>query len=195
MDVGEAAPRQVVSGLVKYIPEADMANRGVVLVCNLKPAAMRGVQSQAMVLAATSPDGATVSRWCLSGAAIKVRTCCGRVVEVKSNGIAACPQVELVEPPEGVAPGERVFVDGYAGEPDEQLNPRKKVWDQVRTGWHVRAKQGRGAGEGGGGGRRAGRPAQAQEEGLGSGADRLACDGETGSGAQRGRGGDRVKAG
>lgn len=31
-----------------------------VLVCNLKPANMRGVRSEAMVLAATSADGGTV---------------------------------------------------------------------------------------------------------------------------------------
>lgn len=36
-------------------------NRRAVLVCNLKPANMRGIKSCAMVLAATSPDGKTVS--------------------------------------------------------------------------------------------------------------------------------------
>ncbi|KAL4436391.1 hypothetical protein ABPG77_009953 [Micractinium sp. CCAP 211/92] len=60
VDVGEEAPRTVVSGLVKHIPEAEMQQRRVVLVCNLKPANMRGVQSQAMVLAATAPDGSKV---------------------------------------------------------------------------------------------------------------------------------------
>ncbi|KAG1675465.1 hypothetical protein FOA52_001764 [Chlamydomonas sp. UWO 241] len=60
VDVGEGAPRQVVSGLVKYIPEAEMQGRRVVVLCNLKPANMRGVQSQAMVMAATSADGAIV---------------------------------------------------------------------------------------------------------------------------------------
>lgn len=39
---------------------AEMQQRRVVLVCNLKPANMRGVQSQAMVLAATAPDGSKV---------------------------------------------------------------------------------------------------------------------------------------
>ena len=52
----------MVSGLVKYIPTAEaLVGRRVVLLCNLKPAAMRGVQSQAMVLAASSADGAQVS--------------------------------------------------------------------------------------------------------------------------------------
>ena len=60
VEVGEGAPRQVVSGLVKYIPEADMQMRRCVLVCNLKPANMRGVKSHAMVLAATSLDGLQV---------------------------------------------------------------------------------------------------------------------------------------
>ncbi len=51
---------QVVSGLAKYIPLETMQGRRVVLVANLKPANMRGVKSQAMVLAATSTDGTTV---------------------------------------------------------------------------------------------------------------------------------------
>ncbi len=50
----------MVSGLVKYIPESDMQQRRCVLVCNMKPAKMRGILSQAMVLAASSEDGSRV---------------------------------------------------------------------------------------------------------------------------------------
>ncbi|XP_031504508.1 probable methionine--tRNA ligase [Nymphaea colorata] len=56
IDVGEACPRTVVSGLVKYIPLEEMQNRKVCVLCNLKPAAMRGIKSQAMVLAASNND-------------------------------------------------------------------------------------------------------------------------------------------
>ncbi len=52
--------RQVVSGLRKYMAVEALTGRRVVLVANLKPAAMRGVKSQAMVLCATSPDGTRV---------------------------------------------------------------------------------------------------------------------------------------
>jgi methionyl-tRNA synthetase len=100
VDVGEAEPRVVVSGLVAYIPEAEMQDRKVVLVCNLKPANMRGIKSHAMVLAATSTDGKIV---------------------------------EFVEPPAGAVVGERVFVEGFTeNEPDEVLNPKKKVWEAVQ---------------------------------------------------------------
>ncbi|KAF9991299.1 G4 quadruplex nucleic acid binding protein [Mortierella antarctica] len=57
VDVGEAVPRTVVSGLVKHIPIEEMENRWLVCVCNLKPATMRGVKSFAMVLAATDDSG------------------------------------------------------------------------------------------------------------------------------------------
>eukprot|EP00163_Fabomonas_tropica_P031933 TRINITY_DN7797_c0_g1_i1.p1 TRINITY_DN7797_c0_g1~~TRINITY_DN7797_c0_g1_i1.p1 ORF type:complete len:367 (+),score=138.03 TRINITY_DN7797_c0_g1_i1:109-1101(+) len=60
IDCGDEKPRQVVSGLVKFIPEDQMQNRTVLVLCNLKPSKMRGVESAAMVLCATSPDGATV---------------------------------------------------------------------------------------------------------------------------------------
>jgi tRNA-binding EMAP/Myf-like protein len=55
-----AGPRTVVSGLVKHIPEAEMQQRRVLVVANLKPAAMRGITSQAMVLAATHPESGKV---------------------------------------------------------------------------------------------------------------------------------------
>jgi len=57
VDVGEAEPRTVVSGLVKHIPIEEMENRWLICVCNLKPATMRGVKSFAMVLAATDDSG------------------------------------------------------------------------------------------------------------------------------------------
>ncbi|KAJ1785341.1 G4 quadruplex nucleic acid binding protein [Coemansia sp. RSA 2523] len=60
IEVNEDEPRTVVSGLVRFIPIEQMKNRDVVLVCNLKPASMRGVKSFAMVLCATSTDGETV---------------------------------------------------------------------------------------------------------------------------------------
>ncbi|KAG6513541.1 hypothetical protein ZIOFF_023873 [Zingiber officinale] len=56
IDVGEESPRTVVSGLVKYIPLEEMQNRKVCVLCNLKPATMRGIKSQAMVLDASNDD-------------------------------------------------------------------------------------------------------------------------------------------
>ena len=91
VDAGEEAPRTVVSGLVKYIPEAEMQGRRVVLVCNLKPANMRGIQSQAMVLAATAPDGSKV--WCLLWVLGARPACC-----VAAHATAASHQMWLVLP-------------------------------------------------------------------------------------------------
>ncbi|KAJ3673139.1 hypothetical protein LUZ60_006513 [Juncus effusus] len=56
IDVGEGEPRTVVSGLVKFIPLEEMQNRKVCVLCNLKPVAMRGIKSHAMVLAASNED-------------------------------------------------------------------------------------------------------------------------------------------
>ena len=39
-----------------------------------------------------------------------------------------------MEPPEGSSPGDRVKVQGFEGEPDDQLNPKKKIFEQV-CGW------------------------------------------------------------
>ncbi|KAL3506428.1 hypothetical protein ACH5RR_031810 [Cinchona calisaya] len=104
IDVGEAQPRTVVSGLVKYIPLEEMQNRKVCVLCNLKPATMRGIKSQAMVLCASNSED---------------------------------NKVELVEPPEGAAVGERVKFPGFGGSPDDVLNPKKKVWETVQPDLHT----------------------------------------------------------
>ena len=57
IDLGEGAPRQVVSGLVKHVPLEAFQGASVVCVTNIKPVAMRGETSHAMVLAATGADG------------------------------------------------------------------------------------------------------------------------------------------
>merc|ERR1712112_945 len=56
IDVGEEKPRTVISGLVKFIPEAEMQDRMAVLLCNLKPSKMRGIMSEAMVMCASTPE-------------------------------------------------------------------------------------------------------------------------------------------
>ena len=56
IDCGEENLRTVVSGLVKFVPIEEMQNRMVVVLCNLKPAKMRGVTSEAMVMCASTPE-------------------------------------------------------------------------------------------------------------------------------------------
>jgi len=56
VDLGEAAPRQVVAGIGnRYAPE-QLVGRQIVVVANLKPAKLMGVESRGMLLAA-SADG------------------------------------------------------------------------------------------------------------------------------------------
>ncbi|KAG8454121.1 hypothetical protein GDO86_000675 [Hymenochirus boettgeri] len=87
----------------KKHPDADslyieeMQNRMAVLLCNLKPAKMRGVLSQAMVMCASSPE-----------------------------------KVEILDPPSGAVPGDRIIFHGFPGEPDKELNPKKKTWEQIQ---------------------------------------------------------------
>ncbi|KAF3482244.1 GU4 nucleic-binding protein 1 [Arthroderma uncinatum] len=99
--------RTVCSGLNGLIPLAEMQGRKVVTVCNLKPVTMRGIKSVAMVLAA-SPR----------------------------NDDSHAGPVELVSPPEGAEAGERVFFEGWnEGEPEKQLNPKKKLWETFQPGF------------------------------------------------------------
>lgn len=99
IDLGDPAPRIVVSGLVEHVPESEMLNARVVCLCNLKPQKMRGVMSHAMVLCASTPGKA---------------------------------KVELLHPPDNARIGEQVTFEGYPGQPDKQLNPKKKIFETVQ---------------------------------------------------------------
>lgn len=101
--------RTVCSGLNGLVPLEEMQGRKIIAVCNLKPVTMRGVKSAAMVLAA-SP----------------------RLKEGEEDNHRG--PVELVSPPEGAAAGERVYFDGWEGEPEGVLNPKKKVWESLQPG-------------------------------------------------------------
>jgi len=99
VDLGEPEPRTVVSGLVRHVTADQLQGRLVVVLCNLKPAKMRGVESRGMLLCASAETG-----------------------------------VEPLDPPVAAKPGDRVLVEGYeTGEPDEQLNPKKKVWEKLQA--------------------------------------------------------------
>jgi len=56
VDLGEEAPRTVVAGIAKAYAAEAMVGRQVIVVANLQPAKLMGVESQGMVLAA-SEDG------------------------------------------------------------------------------------------------------------------------------------------
>lgn len=102
--------RTVCSGLNGLVPLEEMQGRKVVVVCNLKPVKMRGIKSSAMVLAA-SP----------------------RLKEGETDDHKG--PVELVNPPADAKAGERVFFEGFKGDPEKQLNPKKKVWETFQPGF------------------------------------------------------------
>ncbi|XP_049415363.1 uncharacterized protein LOC125878205 [Solanum stenotomum] len=105
VDVGEAEPRIICSGLVKYVPLDHLQERSVIVLANLKPRNMRGVKSNGMLMAASD---------------------------------ASHENVELLEPPEGAVPGERIWF-GSADEKDnlpDVATPnqvaKKKIWELVQ---------------------------------------------------------------
>ena len=51
IDIGEDQPRQIVSGIAELYKPEEFVGRKVVVVSNLKPAKLRGVESQGMILA------------------------------------------------------------------------------------------------------------------------------------------------
>jgi aminoacyl tRNA synthase complex-interacting multifunctional protein 1 len=87
IDIGEEAPREIASGLVPYYTLAQMQDRKLIVVCNLKPRNLVGFKSNGMVLCAskTNPDGSS--------------------------------SVEFVDPPANSQPGDRIIGEGLSGEP------------------------------------------------------------------------------
>ncbi len=59
VDLGSEV-RQVVAGIAEAYEAASLVNRKVVIVANLKPARLMGLESNGMVVAATAPGGLPV---------------------------------------------------------------------------------------------------------------------------------------
>lgn len=57
VDLGEEKPRQILAGLAEYYEPEALVGRKVVVVANLKPRMMRGLESQGMICAASLEDG------------------------------------------------------------------------------------------------------------------------------------------
>ncbi|CAH8437636.1 unnamed protein product [Schistosoma turkestanicum] len=105
VDLGGNEICTVVSGLVKYLPIESLQNRVGIFLCNLKPAKMRGVESEAMLMCASAPDTCGVEPLIVEG-----------------------PDIQL---------GDSVVVPGIRHDPDDQLNPKKKIFEQVKPDLRV----------------------------------------------------------
>jgi len=106
IDIGEkTGPRTVVSGLVNYIPIEQMKDKWLIVVCNLKPANMRGIKSHAMVLCATHKDG-------------------------KEAGIEIIDPPKGSTPGEQI-----YFEGFENDKPLDQLNPKKKIFETIQPGF------------------------------------------------------------
>jgi len=60
IDVGEAEPRRICSGLRHFYTLEQMKGRKILVICNLKPRTMAGFKSHGMVFCAKSNDGQKV---------------------------------------------------------------------------------------------------------------------------------------
>jgi methionyl-tRNA synthetase len=57
VDIGEPEPRTIVAGIAKAYQPAEMVGRKVVIVANLQPRKLRGIESNGMVVAASLEGG------------------------------------------------------------------------------------------------------------------------------------------
>jgi tRNA-binding EMAP/Myf-like protein len=119
IDVGEERPRQVVSGLVDFVPLSDFQSARLCVICNLKPSALRGITSYGMVLAASNAEHS--------------------VVELITPPAAAAVGTRL----------RLSTLDVTQWTPDAVVDPKKKggVWEKVKPGLRTDA-QGRATYEG-----------------------------------------------
>lgn len=62
VDIGEATPRQIVAGIREYYTPQELIGTQVCVVANLKPATIKGLLSQGMLLAAKDKEGLCLVR-------------------------------------------------------------------------------------------------------------------------------------
>jgi methionyl-tRNA synthetase len=60
VDIGEPEPRTIVAGIAKAYKPEQLVGRKVVIVANLAPRKLRGIESRGMIVAASLPDGPPV---------------------------------------------------------------------------------------------------------------------------------------
>jgi aminoacyl tRNA synthase complex-interacting multifunctional protein 1 len=111
VDVGEEKPRQVITGLRKYVAQERLQGAPCVVILNLKPAKLAGFESCAMILAA----------------------------EVLTPGEGEGRTVHLVCPPSGAVPGERVHLQGGPPATAPPKECRTAPWATVKALLSVQA--------------------------------------------------------
>jgi len=60
VDIGEPQPRTLVAGIAEAYPAAQLVGRKVVIVANLEPRKLRGIESNGMIVAASMEGGKPV---------------------------------------------------------------------------------------------------------------------------------------
>ncbi|XP_049922418.1 aminoacyl tRNA synthase complex-interacting multifunctional protein 1-like isoform X3 [Epinephelus moara] len=106
VDVGENAPRTVVSKLGVKTNQVVLQGSLAVLLCNVKSCKLRGVVSQARLLCCSTSDDHT----------------------------------ELLTPPTGSTPGDRITFLNYPGDPDRELQSKQRVWELLQPDLQVDSK-------------------------------------------------------
>ncbi|XP_062301204.1 aminoacyl tRNA synthase complex-interacting multifunctional protein 1 [Scomber scombrus] len=106
VDVGENAPRKVVSKLGGKTDLEELQGGLAVLLCNVKACKLRGVVSQARLMCCSDDDD----------------------------------HIELLAPPAGSTPGDRVTFLNYPGEPDRELQAKQRVWELLQADLQVDSK-------------------------------------------------------
>lgn len=114
IDVGEAEPRPIASGLVAHYTLDEMIGSRVIVVCNLSPRKLVGFKSHGMVLCAVHADEST-------GTEI----------------------VEFLEPPADAKPGDRISGEGFFGEPlSVKQCDKQDAWKKLAPGFSVQGSIG-----------------------------------------------------
>jgi len=114
IDIGEAEPRQIASGLVPHYSLEEMQGRRLIVVANLKPRNLVGFKSSGMVLCAAVADASHPSG----------------------------EKIEFIEPPADAKPGDRVMGEGlqFYDALTQAQTEKQKMWEKVAAGLKVDAE-------------------------------------------------------
>jgi methionyl-tRNA synthetase len=128
---GQTEERVIVSGLVPYYKEEELLNKKIILVNNLKPAKLRGVESKGMLLAAEDHSGPPDAE---GNGTLRVE-----VLEAADAPVGARVMVEGLEPEE--TPVE-IDIDTFFSIPMEVKENTVTVGGRALTldGKHIRTK-------------------------------------------------------
>lgn len=130
VDFGNGNQKTVLSGLIGHVTSEELLNRMALFVCNLVPAKICGIVSEAMLLAAKSKDGSIVEPLLVPNNAIE-----GDVVTIMNLASIPDPPIAKSSSNTGKKNSKKEIENKLK---EEEIPPSMNIWEQCQQSFSIK---------------------------------------------------------